>query len=59
MTILRSMFEAKVDEGTTNTHLVTIGDLVLAVEVVPDVDHTIHPRDEEHSRPRRAKAPAR
>ncbi len=42
-----------------SSYLVAVCDLVLAVEVVPDVNHAVHPRDEENSCPRRAKAPAR
>lgn len=55
--VMSIMLEARGDEG--DTHFVAVGDLVLPVEVVPDVNHTVHPRDEEHPCPRGAKASAR
>lgn len=39
-------------------YLVAISHFILAVEVVPDVNHAVHPGDEEHPRPSRAEAAA-
>lgn len=35
-----------------------IGHFILTVEVVPDVDHAVHPRHEEHPCPSRTEASA-
>lgn len=51
--------QSRAVEKAEYTHLVTIGDFVLAVEVVPDVNNAVHPCHEENACPRGAKAPAR
>lgn len=42
-----------------DTYLVAVGDLILAVEIVPDVYHTVHPGHEKHPSSSRAETPAR
>lgn len=42
-----------------NAHLVTIGNFILAIEVVPNVNHTVHPRHKEYPCPRGAETTTR